>query len=104
VTAKDVLTLFALFAQIERYYYLLGFVSLFFLRTKEALAAKKAQRVVLGKPKGTFRVSIFDKDREHIQRLFLFGVPQKQIVERHLEYDTTKSLRYYTGRANFASK
>jgi len=104
VTTKVVLTLFALFAQIERDYYLQGFASLFSLRTKEALAAKKAQGVVLGKPKGTFQVSIFDKDRERIQRLFLFGVPQKQIVERHLGYDTTKSLRYYIGRANFASK
>ena len=31
-------------------------------RTKEALAAKKAQGVVLGKPKGTLQQSIYDKE------------------------------------------
>ncbi len=69
--------------------------ALFSLRTKEALATKKAQGVVLGKPKGTFQASMFDMDRERIQGLFLFGVPQKLIVERHLGYSTTKSLSYY---------
>ncbi|MCJ7716537.1 MAG: hypothetical protein MUO54_08460 [Anaerolineales bacterium] len=33
--------------------YFQGFASFFSLGTKEALAAKKAQGVVLGKPKGT---------------------------------------------------
>ncbi len=63
--------------------------------TKEALAAKKAQGVLLGKPKGTIQASMYDKDRERIRELLSYGVPQKQIVERHLGYGTTKSLSYY---------
>ncbi len=69
--------------------------ALFSLRTDEALTTKKAQGVVLGKPKGMFQASMFDKDRERIQGLFLFGVPQKLIVDRHLGYGTTKSRSYY---------
>ena len=59
------------------------------------LAAKKAQGVVFGKPKGTIQASMYDKDRERIQGLLLLGVPKKLIVERHLGYGTTKSLSYY---------
>ena len=77
----------ALFAEIER-----DFIS---LRTKEALAAKKAQGVVLGKPKGTIQSSMYDKDKERIQELLSLGVPQKRIIEYHLGYGTTKSLSYY---------
>ncbi|MEE8251795.1 MAG: recombinase family protein [Gemmatimonadales bacterium] len=87
MTAKVMVTLLALFAEIER-----DFIS---IRTKEALAAKKAQGVVLGKPKGTIQSSMYDKDRERIQELLRYGVPQKQIIERHLGYGTTKSLSYY---------
>ena len=84
MTAKVMITLLALFAEIER-----DFIS---LHTKEALAAKKAQGVVLGKPKGTIQVSMYDKDRDRIEELLLLGVPQKHIVERHLNYGTPKSL------------
>ncbi len=80
-------TLLALFAEIER-----DFIS---LRTKEALAAKKAQGVILGKPKGTIQSSMYDKDRERIKELLALGVPQKRIVEHHLGYGTTKSFSYY---------
>ena len=38
---------------------------------------------------------MYDKDRERIEELRLLGVPQKQIVERHLKYGTPKSLSYY---------
>ena len=79
--------LIALFAEIER-----DFIS---LRTKEALASKKAQGVILGKPKGTIQSSMYDKDRERIEELLSHGVPQTRIIERHLQYGTTKSLSYY---------
>ena len=87
ITAKVMVTLLALFAEIER-----DFIS---LRTKEALAAKKAQGVILGKPKGTIQSSMYDKDKERIKELLALGVPQKHIVERHLGYGTTKSFSYY---------
>lgn len=87
ITSKVMVTLLALFAEIER-----DFIS---LRTKEALAAKKAQGVVLGKPKGTIQSSMYDKDKERIQELLSLGVPQKRIIEYHLGYGTTKSLSYY---------
>ena len=87
ITAKVMVTLLALFGEIER-----DFIS---LRTKEALAAKKAQGVVLGKPKGTIQSSMYDKDKERIKELLSLGVPQKRIVEHHLGYGTTKSLSYY---------
>ena len=87
MTAKVMVTLLALFAEIER-----DFIS---LRTKEALASKKAQGVILGKPKGTIQPSMYDKDRERIEELLSHGVPQTRIIERHLQYGTTKSLSYY---------
>lgn len=87
MTAKVMVTLLALFAEIER-----DFIS---LRTKEALASKKAQGVILGKPKGTIQSSVYDKDRERIEELLSHGVPQTRIIERHLQYGTTKSLSYY---------
>lgn len=92
MTAKVMVTLLALLAESER-----DFIS---LRTKEALASKKAQGIILGKPKGTIQSSMYDKDRERIQELLSLGVPQKRIVEHHLGYGTTKSLSYYirTGR------
>jgi len=65
------------------------------LRTKEALAAKKAAGVILGKPKGVIQKSMYDKDRARIEELLQHGVPQKRIIEMHLGYGTTKSLSYY---------
>jgi len=80
-------TFLALFSEIER-----DFIS---LRTKEALATRRAQGVTLGKPKGTIQSSMYDKDRERIQELLLLGIPQTRIVEVHLGYGTPKSLSYY---------
>src|SRR5438477_1898358 len=52
MNSKIVITLFSLFAELER--------DLMSLRTKEALAAKKQQGITLGKPKGTIQKSKFD--------------------------------------------
>jgi DNA invertase Pin-like site-specific DNA recombinase len=87
MTAKVMVTLLALFAEIER-----DFIP---LRTKEALAAKKAVGVRLGKPKGVIQKSMYDKDSARIEELLQHGVPQKRIIEIHLGYGTTKSLSYY---------
>lgn len=87
MTAKVMVTLLALFAEIER-----DFIS---LRTKEALASKKAQGVQLGKPKGTIQASMYDKDRDRIEELLMQGVSQRRIVEKHLRYGTSNSLNYY---------
>jgi DNA invertase Pin-like site-specific DNA recombinase len=51
------------------------------LRTKEALAAKKAQGVKLGKPKGTIQASKFDKDRERIEELLRLGMSVRKITK-----------------------
>lgn len=60
-------TLLPLFAEIER-----NFIS---LRTKEALASKKAQGVILGKPKGAIQsnnmIKIVDALRNHSLLVFL---------------------------------
>ena len=87
MNSKIMVTLLALFAEIER-----DFIS---IRTKEALTTKKAQGVVLGKPKGTIQSSMYDNDRERIQELLLLGIPQTRIVDVHLGYGTPKSLSYY---------
>jgi DNA invertase Pin-like site-specific DNA recombinase len=87
MTAKVMVTLLALFAEIER-----DFIS---LRTKEALASKKAQGVQLGKPKGTIQPSMYDKDRNRIAELLAMGVSQRRIIKNHLGYGTSNSLSYY---------
>lgn len=56
-------------------------------RTKEALAAKKAQGIPLGRPKG-ISTSKLDKNRVEIEALLKSGSTQKFIAER---YDTTKA-------------
>ena len=80
-------TMLSLFAQLERL--------MISQRTKEALAAKKAQGVVLGKPKGTLQQSIYDKDRERIVALLRLGVSARRISTQHLRYGYPSSLDYY---------
>lgn len=73
MTAKVMITLFSLFAELER--------DLVSLRTREALAAKKAQGVRLGKPKGTLQASKFDKDRARIVELLRLGLSARKIAK-----------------------
>ena len=77
----------SLFAHLER--------SMISRRTKEALAAKKAQGVLLGKPKGTIQSSQFDKDRQRIVELLSLGLSVRKIALEHLRYGDPSSLHYY---------
>ena len=62
MNSKIIITLFSLFAELER--------DLISLRTREALAAKRAQGRPLGKPKGTLQKSKFDQDVPRIRAVF----------------------------------
>ncbi|HFE67236.1 MAG TPA: resolvase [Chloroflexi bacterium] len=73
MSSKIIVTLFSLFAELER--------DLVSLRTKEALATKKAQGIRLGKPKGTIQASKFDKDRERIEELLRLGLSVRKIAK-----------------------
>jgi DNA invertase Pin-like site-specific DNA recombinase len=72
MTSKVMITLFSLFAELER--------DLISLRTKEALANKKAQGIQLGKPKGTVQKSKFDKDIDKINELLTLGLSVRKIA------------------------
>ena len=50
------------------------------LRTKEALANKKAQGIQLGKPKGTMQKSKFDNDLDKIKELLNLGLSVRKIA------------------------
>ncbi len=89
-------TMLSLFAQLER--------TMISRRTKEALAAKKAQGVVLGKPKGTIQSSRFDKDRERIVELLGLGLSIRKIALEHLQYGDPSSLHYYVQTRNLIPK
>ncbi|KTC69546.1 recombinase family protein [Legionella bozemanae] len=71
MTSKVMITLFSLFAELER--------DLISLRTKEALANKKSQGIQLGKPKGTIQKSKFDKDADKIKELLALGLSVRKI-------------------------
>jgi DNA invertase Pin-like site-specific DNA recombinase len=89
MTAKVMITLLSLFAELER--------DLVSLRTKEALAAKKAQGVKLGKPKGTVQASKFDKDRVRIEELLHLGLSVRKIA-KVLGYSNHIGLNTYINR------
>lgn len=73
MSSKIIVTMFSLFAELER--------DLVSLRTKEALATKKAQGIKFGKPKGTIQASKFDKDRERIEELLGLGLSVRKIAK-----------------------
>lgn len=87
VQSLTMVTMLSLFAQLER--------MMISQRTKEALAAKKAQGVSLGKPKGTLQQSVYDKDRTRIVELLGLGVSARRISTHHLRYGYPSSLNYY---------
>ncbi len=86
MSSKIVITLFSLFAELER--------DLISLRTKEALAAKKQQGKTLGKPKGTLQKSKFDADLERIKDLLKLGLSVRKIAAL-LGYNNHLALNTY---------
>jgi len=91
MNSKIIVTLFSLFSELER--------DLISLRTKEALAAKKVQGVILGKPKGTIQKSKFDKDVDRIKELLGYGLSVRKIA-RVLGYNNHISLNMYINKRN----
>ena len=86
MTSKVMITLFSLFSELER--------DLISLRTKEALANKKAQGIQLGKPKGTIQKSKFDNDLDKIKELLNLGLSVRKIAI-FLEYTNHIGLNTY---------
>ena len=82
ITSTVATTIFALVAQIER--------DLISLRTKEALVAKKAMGVKLGRPKGKGK-SKLDEHKEDILKLIELKVPKTIIAK---QYNTTTTNLY----------
>lgn len=70
--SKVMITMLSLFGELER--------DLISLRTKEALAAKKAQGIKLGKPKGSIQKSKFDEHIDKIKELLGYGLSTRKIA------------------------
>jgi DNA invertase Pin-like site-specific DNA recombinase len=86
MNSKIIITLFSLFAELER--------DLISLRTKDALATKKQQGIALGKPKGTIQKSKFDADVGRIQELLALGLSVRKIAT-FLGYPSHFALNTY---------
>jgi DNA invertase Pin-like site-specific DNA recombinase len=89
--SKIMVTIFSLLAELER--------DLLRMRTKEALANKKAQGIRLGKPKGTIQKSKFDQDLERIKELLALGVSVRKI-SKILDYPNHIGLNRYIKTRN----
>lgn len=94
MNSKIIITLFSLFAELER--------DLISLRTKEALFAKKMQGTILGKPKGTLQKSKFDKDIEKIKELLGYGLSVRKIA-KVLGYKSHIALNTYIKKRGLRS-
>jgi DNA invertase Pin-like site-specific DNA recombinase len=89
MNSKIIITLFSLFGELER--------DLISLRTKEALAAKKASRQQLGKPKGTLQKSKFDSSLDRIKELLGYGLSVRKIA-KVLGYSSHIALNTYINK------
>lgn len=89
MNSKIIITLFSLFAELER--------DMISLRTKEALLAKKSQGIKLGKPKGTLQKSKFDKDVEKIKELLGYGLSIRKMA-KVLGYTSHIALNTYINK------
>ncbi len=74
ISATVTSTIFALVAQIER--------ELISLRTREALQARKAQGIKLGRPQGKGK-SKLDAHKDDIIKMLSFGVPKTLIARQY---------------------
>lgn len=91
MNSKIIVTLFSLFAELER--------DLISLRTKEALASKKRQGYILGKPKGIIQKSKFDDHLEKIKELLSYGLSVRKI-SKVLGYKSHIALNTYIKKRN----
>jgi DNA invertase Pin-like site-specific DNA recombinase len=89
LNSKVTTTLFALFSDLER--------DLISLRTKDALALKKSQGQILGKPIGTVQKSKFDKDASKIIDLLKLGLSIRKIA-KFFGYKNHISLNTYVNK------
>lgn len=89
MTTKITITMFSLFAELER--------DLISSRTVQALAAKKAQGIILGRPKGALGTSKLDDKKEQIQELLKHGVA-KSAIARILKVSRTTLLDFIESR------
>lgn len=89
MNSKIIITLFSLFSELER--------DMISLRTKEALLAKRAQGIKLGKPKGTLQKSKFDKDVEKIKELLGYGLSIRKMA-KVLGYTSHIALNTYINK------
>ena len=80
IQSKVLTTMLSLFAELER-----DFIS---MRTKEALKARKAQGVKLGRPKGPGK-SKLDDHRDEVISFLKTGYPKTKIAKRYGVHVTT---------------
>ena len=93
MSSKIVITLFSLLSELER--------DLISSRTRESLAAKKANGTKLGKRVGTIQKSRYDKDADRIKELLKLGLSVRKIakilnIPNHIslnEYVNKRQLR-----------
>ncbi len=95
MNSKIIITLFSLFGELER--------DLVSSRTKEALAAKKAQGQILGKPRGTIQKSKFDTHQEKIKELLGIGLSVRKIA-KVLGYSSHIALNEYLNKRQLKSE
>jgi len=95
MNSKIMITMLSLFAELER--------DLISMRTKEALAAKKRQGQVLGKPKGTIQKSKFDQNVDKITELLGYGLSIRKIANV-LGYTNHIALNTYVNKRNLKKR
>ena len=89
IQTKVMITMFSLFSELER--------DMISNRTIEALKAKRAAGITLGRPKGTLGISKLDDKRGHIQELLNHRV-SKSAIARMLGVSRTTLIEFIDSR------